>query len=72
MEPRRLNVTFVQELCSTDELSDWKRSSLPASAGVGIGFAQNFLPASFSVEKKSFQAFFSKVLGFFLNVKLMC
>ena len=61
METKRIDVMFVQETHSTvDNESDWKRafkgevvlshrSSL--SGGVGILFAQSFLPFSFTVDE---------------------
>ena len=80
METKRIDVMFVQETHSTvDNESDWKRafkgevvlshrSSL--SGGVGILFAQSFLPFSFTVDEVV-PGVLLKVKAVFENVKLV-
>lgn len=80
METKRIYVMFVQETHSTvDNESDWKRafkgevvlshrSSL--SGGVGILFAQSFLPFSFTVDEVV-PGVLLKVKAVFENVKLV-
>lgn len=80
VELKRLNIVFLQETHSTDDIaSDWKRSfngkvilSPRSSARVGIGilFPQNFLPASFKVDKM-IARFLLKVVAFCERVKLV-